>query len=124
METVPTGQARALGFAALAAAAFAAGAFALWHLARRVEDLTARAATNEAVLQEILGEVTRLRLERSASALGPAGLLEKLRTYAPLVASSRVPEPDYRAAIMRSRKRWKMPLRRGAVARSSEYAGE
>jgi hypothetical protein len=98
METVPTGQARALGFAALAAAAFAAGAFALWHLARRVGDLTARAATNEAVLQEILGEVTRLRLERSASALGPAGLLEKLRTYAPLVASSRVPEPDYRAA--------------------------
>lgn len=57
-----------------------------------------RLDANTAVLEQILGEVTRLRVEQSASTKGPKGLLEKLRTYAPLLASSRTTDPDYQNA--------------------------
>lgn len=83
--------------AALAAAALFAGV-ALWRVANQVAQLDASAASNAAVLQQVLGEVTRLRIEQSAGSLGPQALLTKLRTYAPLLASSRTAEPDFQNA--------------------------
>lgn len=76
----------------------AGGGFALWRLQARVVALHEQGAANDRVLAEVLGEVTRIRLEQRAEALGPAGLLAKLRAYAPLVTSARTPEPDYLAA--------------------------
>ncbi|MBL9079854.1 MAG: hypothetical protein JNL08_20315 [Planctomycetes bacterium] len=67
----------------------------LLDLRTEVAELRRQNAANDAVLQQVLGEVTRIRVEQRADALGPEGLLKKLRTYAPLVASARVPEPDY-----------------------------
>lgn len=65
---------------------------------RQIDALVESVRAGDATLQEILGEVTRARLEQRAEALGPAGLLAKLRAYSPLLTSSRVPEPDYKAA--------------------------
>jgi hypothetical protein len=72
--------------------------YALWQLQARVAALQQQDAANQTVLDQVLGEVTRIRLEQRAEALGPSGLLAKLRVYAPLVTSARVPEPDYLAA--------------------------
>ncbi len=60
--------------------------------------LTEQQAENHAVLQQVLGEVTRFRLEQSAGSKGPQALLEKLRTYASLAADSRTAQPDYKNA--------------------------
>lgn len=49
-------------------------------------------------LDRILGEVTRMRLEQSAEGKGPAALLEKLKTYAPLTSNARITEPDFQNA--------------------------
>ena len=67
-------------------------------LAARVEALTKANAAMSSSLEEVLGEVTRIRIEQSAGMKGPKGLLEKLRTFAPLVANTRTTEPDYKAA--------------------------
>lgn len=73
-------------------------AWAVWRLADEVSGLEVRSKAAETTLQEVLGEVNRIRIEQRADKLGPAGLLEKLRAYAPLAANARVPEPDYQAA--------------------------
>jgi hypothetical protein len=83
----------ALGFAAVAGAGYQMHA-----LARSIEGLRRDAVADRASLREILGEVTRLRIEQSAGSKGPQALLEKLRTYAPMLANARVTEPDYRSA--------------------------
>lgn len=70
----------------------------VWSHGRRIDALADAVRAHDAALQQILGEVTRARLEQRADAAGPAGLLGKLRAYAPLLTSSRVPEPDYKAA--------------------------
>lgn len=76
--------------------------------AERLERFAAQIAKRDQDLVLILGEVTRIRLEQSAGIKGPAGLLEKLKTYAPGLASAQTPEPDYKAsraemlAIMRA----------------------
>lgn len=82
----------------LLVAAIGAGAFILWRQDRRLAELTATVAASDTALQEILGEVTRIRVEQRADAVGTRGLLAKLKTYAPLVSSARIPEPDYQAA--------------------------
>ncbi|HEX6811058.1 MAG TPA: hypothetical protein VF384_05480 [Planctomycetota bacterium] len=64
----------------------------------RVEALKSANTAMGASLDKVLGEVTRMRLEQSAGIQGPQGLLAKLRTYAPLLASSRITEPDFRSA--------------------------
>src|SRR5688572_22612103 len=64
----------------------------------RVEALKSANAAMGASLDRVLGEVTRMRLEQSAGIQGPQGLLAKLRTYAPLIASSRTTQPDYQSA--------------------------
>ena len=81
----------------------AAGAIA-W-LATRVGALEAalaqRAETDGrrgAVLDQVLGELTRMRIEQSTGVVGPQALLEKLRVYAPLAADARTTEPDYKNA--------------------------
>ncbi|MBL8729159.1 MAG: hypothetical protein JNM25_12050 [Planctomycetes bacterium] len=71
---------------------------AAWRLQARLAALETRSAANDSLLGEVYGEVTRIRLEQRADALGPAGLLAKLRVYAPLVTSARTPEPDFLAA--------------------------
>lgn len=60
--------------------------------------LGAELAARDSQLQLILGEVTRLRIEQSTGRQGPAALIEKLQTYAPLLASSRTTQPDYESA--------------------------
>lgn len=57
-----------------------------------------RVGTLQATLDEVLGEVTRMRIEQSAGAKGPRALLEKLRTYAPMLSNARVTEPDFQNA--------------------------
>ncbi len=63
----------------------------------RTELAALTTAQNDArkVLDEVLGEVTRARIEQSAGTKGPQALLEKLRLYAPLLSNARVNEPDY-----------------------------
>ncbi len=73
-------------------------ATAVWFLDRKLDAQQELLTTQQSTLQQLLGEVTRFRVEQGASAKGPAGLLEKLRTYAALAASSRTTEPDYRSA--------------------------
>ncbi len=80
------------------AAAFAGAAAGLFALRTEVQDLRRAAEADRAALQEILAEVTRLRIEQSAGIKGPQALIEKLRTYAPLLTSARTAEPDYRNA--------------------------
>jgi len=63
------------------------------------EVLTDRTNAAAEQLSIVAGEVTRFRLEQSAEGKGPAALLEKLQVYAPLVASARVAQPDYQAAL-------------------------
>ncbi len=76
----------------------AAAGVAVWRLGNQVKALTDRTTTTEGILHEVLGEVTRTRLEQSAGSLGPQALLTKLRTYAPLLVSARTAEPDFKAA--------------------------
>jgi len=83
-------------FAAAAAALFAG--LALWRAGNQLAELQTAERANAAVLQQVLGEVTRMRLEQSAGSKGPQALLEKLRTYAPLLASARTAQPDYESA--------------------------
>lgn len=86
---------------ALAVATLAAVAglgYLVLRLQHEVEALRTAAAADDAVLAQVHGEVTRIRLEQRAEALGPQGLLAKLRAFAPLVTSARVPEPDYQFA--------------------------
>lgn len=92
----PSSPSRFATIAALVAALAAAGAIA-WGST----ELTAlRRATeaNTATLNQVLGEVTRMRIEQSAGTKGPQALLEKLRVYAPLLTSARTTDPDYRNA--------------------------
>ncbi len=82
-------------------ALFAAVAFvgvALWRLSNDLRDRGQVDAQNAATLQLVLGEVTRLRIEQSSGTQGPQALLTKLRTFAPLIASSRTTEPDFKNA--------------------------
>jgi hypothetical protein len=83
---------------ALCLAVGGAAVYQVTALTRTIDELRRDAAADRASLQEILGEVTRLRIEQSAGSKGPQALLEKLRTYAPLLTSARVAEPDYRSA--------------------------
>jgi hypothetical protein len=87
------------GIVGLAAAALAAAACAmLWSQSRRLDEQDRRLEGVVAVLEEVLGEVTRTRLEQTASAKGPQGLMEKLRTFAPILTNSRISEPDRKYA--------------------------
>jgi hypothetical protein len=69
-----------------------------WWLAQRVDALAAAQQRQDTTLQQLLGEVTRLRIEQTTGMQGPEALLERLRVYAPLVADSRTTEPDYQNA--------------------------
>jgi hypothetical protein len=89
-------------FATIAAiAAIAAAVAAVFAIAWGSTELaTLRRATeaNTATLTQVLGEVTRMRIEQSAGSKGPQALLEKLRVYAPLLTSARTTDPDYQNA--------------------------
>jgi hypothetical protein len=63
-----------------------------------VADLARRTAESEAQLRVLAGEVTRFRIEQRAEGRGPAALLEKLRSYAPLLTSARTADPEFRMA--------------------------
>lgn len=78
--------------------ALAALATSVWYLDHRLTEQSKTLGELRDTLQAIRGEVTRARLEQTASAKGPAGLLEKLRHYAAFATDARVPEPDYRYA--------------------------
>lgn len=81
---------------------FAGVAALIWsNLALRTaeQSVTNRLAAIEPQLKSILGEVTRIRIEQRSEKKGTEALLEKLRTYAPLAASSRTTQPDFRMAI-------------------------
>jgi hypothetical protein len=95
----PPGQTAKIAATVLLAGALGFGAFSLWRLQTRIDQLVDEQAKTTATLANVLGEVTRFRLEQSAGSKGPHALLEKLRTYAPLLASSRTSEPDFRNAL-------------------------
>lgn len=81
---------------ALTATAVGMAGYRLWQLDARVGELQQALTKDTATLQQVLAEVNRMRIEQSAGVKGPQALLEKLRTYAPLMASSRTPEPDFK----------------------------
>lgn len=87
-----------LTLALVGTAAVAGLAVSVWLLDRRLEEQQQHFAAQQATLKTVLGEVTRFRIEQSTSSKGPLGLLEKLRTYAPMAASARTTDPDYRNA--------------------------
>lgn len=60
--------------------------------------LTASVTASQQKLDQVLAEVTRIRLEQSADQKGPQGLLAKLQAYAPMLVSARTTAPDYAAA--------------------------
>jgi hypothetical protein len=97
--TPPTSRAT-FGWVAPAAIVVAVLALAvvMWQGHTALLDLQTTAAANQKVLDEVLGEVTRLRIEQSAGQKGPQALLDKLKVYAPLLNNSRVTEPDYQSA--------------------------
>ncbi len=64
----------------------------------RLARLEEQAAARAGAVDEILGEVTRMRLEQRADGRGPSALLEMLKTYAPILVSARYAEPDYQFA--------------------------
>ena len=99
--TAPRRDRKRLSSALILAALTAACVYAGYQLqACRAELALQRAqhAQHETTLQELLGEVTRLRLEQSAEGMGAAALIEKLQTYAPLMSDARATEPDYQNA--------------------------
>jgi hypothetical protein len=61
-------------------------------------ELNGRLQNLETQSKSVLGEVTRIRIEQRSDKKGPEALLEKLRTYAPLAASSRTTQPDFTMA--------------------------
>lgn len=73
-------------------------AFAAHGLRSEMQALTAQLTANQQKLDDVLAEVTRIRLEQSAEQKGPQGLLAKLRAYAPILVTARTTAPDYAAA--------------------------
>lgn len=82
-----------------AAVALAALAAMVWRQGLQVAALREETAAVRDALDKVVGEVTRMRIEQSATGKGPQALLEKLRVYAPLAATSRTAEPDYQSAL-------------------------
>lgn len=87
-----------LGVTLLATAAAVAVGYELADLASRIERLQEQVASREKDLAAILGEITRIRIEQSSDKKGPDGLLEKLRTYAPILVDARTTQPDFLSA--------------------------
>jgi hypothetical protein len=98
--TPPSGSSSRLALALASAATLAAAAagYLLFDLGRRIDALGAQVAQRDQQIQNIHGEVTRLRLEQSAGVQGPSALLAKLKTYAPLLVSARTTQPDFESA--------------------------
>ena len=78
--------------------AFGFCGWSLWRLEQRSADLAAAHAKDATALQQVLAELNRIRIEQNSTIKGPQALLEKLRTYAPLLASARTAEPDFKNA--------------------------
>jgi hypothetical protein len=90
---------------AVSAAGLLAAAAGMFWLAAGVAALETTLAVERAAqarrdeaFDQVLAEVTRLRIEQSTGLQGPQAMLERLRVYAPLAADSRTAEPDYRNA--------------------------
>ena len=88
----------AAALATVAAALAALAAYQASQNGRALADQQAKLAAIEETTKEMLGEITRMRIEQSADGMGAAALLEKLQTYAPLMSDARVTEPDYQNA--------------------------
>jgi len=73
-------------------------AYQSWSNGRQIQEQRELLATSERTVAELLGEVTRLRIEQSADGMGAPALIERLQHYAPMVSDSRVTEPDYQNA--------------------------
>ena len=69
-----------------------------WSNGRQLQDQAERLAASQQTVEELLGEVTRLRIEQSVDGMGAPALIERLQTYAPLLSDARVTEPDYKNA--------------------------
>jgi len=75
-----------------------AAGYELAGLRQSVQQLQQDLQQRDATLQEIHGEITRLRLEQTTGQPGAKGLMRRLEQFAELTSSSRVPDPDYQAA--------------------------
>ncbi len=74
------------------------GAFGLWRIDRHLTELASHNETMQTQVTEALREITRMRIEQTVGGQGPAALLERLHSFAPLLASARTTEPDYQSA--------------------------
>lgn len=87
----------AIGLGATLAAA--ALAYLVYGQRLQIETMTAMLAAQEKKLDDVYGEIVRIRIEqKSDSKLGPDALLEKLRAHAPMLVSARTTEPDFESA--------------------------
>jgi len=64
----------------------------------KIDALTQAANARQADLQEILGEINRIRIEQTTGQEGPQALLTRLKTYAPLLVSAKTAQPDFEMA--------------------------
>lgn len=81
----------------LAAALLALAGAVVW-LGFEVAALRTAATKASDTVDRVYAEVTRMRLEQNATGKGAQALLEKLHTFAPLVASARTTQPDFENA--------------------------
>lgn len=72
--------------------------FVIEGLRGEVRELRATVAAGQEQLAVLNGEVTRFRIEQRAEGRGIQALLEKLRTYAPLLANANIAQPYYEFA--------------------------
>jgi hypothetical protein len=75
-----------------------AAGYELAGLRQAVEELQQGLRQRDATLQEMHGEITRLRLEQTTGQPGVRGLMRRLEQFAPLTSNARVTDPDYQAA--------------------------
>lgn len=87
-----------LAIGLLVAIGTGAAGYELAGLRQSVQELQQGLQQRDAVLQEMHGEITRLRLEQTTGQPGAKGLLRRLEQFAALTSSSRVTDPDYKAA--------------------------
>jgi hypothetical protein len=73
-------------------------AYLVYDQGQRVAALTKTLAAQEMKLEDVYGEIVRIRIEQKSDRLGPDALMEKLRVFAPLLVSARTTEPDFKSA--------------------------
>jgi len=96
-EPAPRSSSTPLLVAVGVGAVLAAGAcgWLLYQHNQKIDALAAAVHSRDADLKQMLGEVTRLRIEQTTGVQGPQALLTRLKTYAPLLTNATTTQPDF-----------------------------